>query len=127
MIGLCGEKMSKSKGNLVFVSSLLAAGIDPFVIRWSLMGHHYRVDRMWNDETLAEAIVQVERLRKALALKEVAPTTELIKHVLDSLSNDLDTVSVVKAINEWSDQTLKGSFGGSSEQLKTVLRSLLGL
>jgi cysteinyl-tRNA synthetase len=91
------------------------------------MGHHYRVDRMWNDETLAEAIVQVERLRKALALKEVAPTTELIKHVLDSLSNDLDTVSVVKAINEWSDQTLKGSFGGSSEQLKTVLRSLLGL
>jgi len=127
MIGLDGEKMSKSKGNLVFVSSLLAAGIDPFVIRWSLMGHHYRVDRMWNDETLAEAIVQVERLRKALALKEVAPTTELIKHVLDSLSNDLDTVSVVKAINEWSDQTLKGSFGGSSEQLKTVLRSLLGL
>jgi L-cysteine:1D-myo-inositol 2-amino-2-deoxy-alpha-D-glucopyranoside ligase len=127
MIGLDGEKMSKSKGNLVFVSSLLAAGIDPFVIRWSLMGHHYRVDRMWNDEDLAEAIVQVERLRKALALKEVAPTTELIKHVLDSLSNDLDTVSVVKAINEWSVQTLKGSFGGSSEQLKTVLRSLLGL
>ena len=62
-----------------------------------------------------------------MALKEVAPTTELIKHVLDSLSNDLDTVSVVKAINEWSVQTLKGSFGGSSEQLKTVLRSLLGL
>jgi L-cysteine:1D-myo-inositol 2-amino-2-deoxy-alpha-D-glucopyranoside ligase len=127
MIGLDGEKMSKSKGNLVFVSSLLSAGIDPFAIRWSLMGHHYRVDRMWNDETLAEAIVQVERLRKALALNEVAPTTELIEHVLDSLSNDLDTVSVVKAINEWSDQTLKGSIGGSSEQLKTVLRSLLGL
>lgn len=126
MIGLDGEKMSKSKGNLVFVSSLLAAGIDPFVIRWSLMGHHYRVDRMWSDKHLAEAIVQVERLRKALALKEVAPTTELIKHILDSLSNDLDTVSVVQAINEWSDQTLKGSFGGSSEQLKTVLTNLLG-
>ena len=34
MIGLDGEKMSKSKGNLVFVSKLVAAGRDPMAIRW---------------------------------------------------------------------------------------------
>jgi L-cysteine:1D-myo-inositol 2-amino-2-deoxy-alpha-D-glucopyranoside ligase len=46
MIGLDGEKMSKSKGNLVFVSKLVADGRDPMAIRWALMQSHYRNDRM---------------------------------------------------------------------------------
>jgi L-cysteine:1D-myo-inositol 2-amino-2-deoxy-alpha-D-glucopyranoside ligase len=52
MIGLDGEKMSKSKGNLVFVSKLVAAGRDPMAIRWALMRNHYREDRMWTDQLL---------------------------------------------------------------------------
>ena len=42
MVGLDGEKMSKSKGNLVLVSELRARGVDPMAIRLALLAHHYR-------------------------------------------------------------------------------------
>ncbi|HRC65906.1 MAG TPA: cysteine--1-D-myo-inosityl 2-amino-2-deoxy-alpha-D-glucopyranoside ligase, partial [Dermatophilaceae bacterium] len=42
MVAFEGEKMSKSKGNLVLVSALRAAGVDPMVIRLALLDHHYR-------------------------------------------------------------------------------------
>src|SRR5690606_14352636 len=47
MIGLDGEKMSKSRGNLVFVSRLRGDGVDPMAIRLALMSEHYRSDRSW--------------------------------------------------------------------------------
>lgn len=49
MVGLDGEKMSKSRGNLVFVSRLRAQGVDPAAIRLALLADHYRGDRMWTD------------------------------------------------------------------------------
>ena len=52
MIGLDGEKMSKSKGNLVFVSRLRGDGVDPMAIRLALMSTHYRADRQWTDDML---------------------------------------------------------------------------
>jgi len=52
MIGLDGEKMSKSKGNLVFVSKLIAEGVEPIAIRTALMLDHYQEDRMWDTDKL---------------------------------------------------------------------------
>ena len=49
MVGLDGEKMSKSKGNLVFVSALRRDGVDPMAIRLALLAHHYRADWEWTD------------------------------------------------------------------------------
>ena len=49
MIGLDGEKMSKSRGNLVFVSKLRAAHVDPMAIRLALLDGHYRADREWEE------------------------------------------------------------------------------
>ncbi len=49
MVGLDGEKMSKSRGNLVFVSTLRNSGVDPMAIRLALLSHHYREDWMWTD------------------------------------------------------------------------------
>jgi L-cysteine:1D-myo-inositol 2-amino-2-deoxy-alpha-D-glucopyranoside ligase len=126
MIGLDGEKMSKSKGNLVFVSSLLASGVDPFVIRWSLMSHQYREDRMWSDEKLTESTTQVGRLRSALAQKDVAPTTDLIERILHYISDDLNTESVIDSLNDWADKTLDGVTGGDSSQLRKVVQNLFG-
>src|ERR1019366_8263481 len=40
MVGYDGAKMSKSRGNLVFVSTLLSDGVDPMVIRLALLAHH---------------------------------------------------------------------------------------
>src|SRR2546423_5213815 len=55
MIGLNGEKMSKSKGNLVFVSRLRADHVDSMAIRLALVADHYRADRQWTDDLLKAA------------------------------------------------------------------------
>ena len=53
MVNYEGEKMSKSLGNLVFVSDLLEEK-DPRVIRIALMRHHYRHGFEWYDTDLDE-------------------------------------------------------------------------
>ena len=55
MIGLDGEKMSKSRGNLVFVSKLRGEGVDPMAIRLALLSGHYRTDRAWTADLLSAA------------------------------------------------------------------------
>lgn len=127
MIGLDGEKMSKSKGNLIFVSKLIQSGTDPMVIRFALMSQHYKVDRMWSDELLIQATKRVGYIRKALLTSSVAPTTAVIEKLVHALSDDLDTPSALAALDEWAADTLSGSNGGDSQELSLVLDSLLGL
>ena len=127
MIGLDGEKMSKSKGNLIFVSKLIQSGTDPMVIRFALMSQHYKVDRMWSDELLIQATKRVGDIRKALFTSSVAPTTAVIEKLVHALSDDLDTPSALAALDEWAADTLSGSNGGDSQELSMVLDSLLGL
>ena len=127
MIGLDGEKMSKSKGNLVFVSGLVAAGVDPMAIRWALMSTHYRVDRMWSDEVLSKAQIELSRVRDALSMQQVAPTAQLVQHITQVLSNDLDTPAAIAALISWSDETMNGSSGGDTAELRNTLDALLGL
>ncbi|MEO6942925.1 MAG: cysteine--1-D-myo-inosityl 2-amino-2-deoxy-alpha-D-glucopyranoside ligase, partial [Terrimesophilobacter sp.] len=55
MVAFQGEKMSKSLGNLVLVSNLVADGVDPRAIRLALLDHHYRSDWEWTDEDLTRA------------------------------------------------------------------------
>jgi L-cysteine:1D-myo-inositol 2-amino-2-deoxy-alpha-D-glucopyranoside ligase len=127
MIGLDGEKMSKSKGNLVFVSRLVASGVDPMSIRWALMSDHYRSDRMWSDLVLHKAQASITQLRAALSQENSAPTEELINSIVLALSDDLNTPLVVSTINTWSQETLAGAKGGNSDELRLVLDSLLGI
>ena len=68
MIGLDGEKMSKSRGNLVFVSRLRQSGVDPMVIRLALLAHHYREDWEWTDDDLPRAECRLARWRAALRI-----------------------------------------------------------
>ena len=55
MIGLDGAKMSKSRGNLVFVSKLRAQGVDPNAVRLALLAGHYRSDREWTADLLTDS------------------------------------------------------------------------
>jgi L-cysteine:1D-myo-inositol 2-amino-2-deoxy-alpha-D-glucopyranoside ligase len=127
MIGLDGEKMSKSKGNLVFVSKLVQAGRDPMAIRWALMKTHYRTDRMWTDELLIEAELELTELRACIAQVVVAPTKGLVEAIVASLANDLNTPAVLVALNTWIGQTGAGDSGGDAQALVAVLDSLLGI
>ena len=127
MIGLDGEKMSKSKGNLVFVSRLVASGVDPMAIRWALMSDHYRSDRMWSDSVLDKAKDELAELKRALNKSTCAPTEDLIKSIVAAISDDLDTPLVLSRLNAWAASTREGSDGGNSEQLRGTLDALLGL
>ena len=127
MIGLDGEKMSKSKGNLVFVSKLVADGRDPMAIRWALMKKHYRTDRMWTEELLIAAENEIGALRKALEQKEVAPSQDLIQNIVEALAEDLNTPLVIEMVNAWVDQTNAGGTAGDAQSLITTLDALLGI
>jgi L-cysteine:1D-myo-inositol 2-amino-2-deoxy-alpha-D-glucopyranoside ligase len=127
MIGLDGEKMSKSKGNLVFVSKLLAAGTDPMAIRWALMKSHYRTDRMWTDELLVEAETEIVALRTALRSEKVAATSDLIQQIVEYLADDLDTPAIIAAINTWVAQSQSQGDAGETKELEATLDSLLGI
>jgi len=127
MVGLDGEKMSKSKGNLVFVSKLIRAGVDPMVIRLALLSAVYGRDRMWSDSVLDEARNRMDRLQSALSRNEVAPTNECIALIIASLADNLDTVRAIKAIDTWIEQTESGLTGGSSGELSRAIDTLLGI
>jgi L-cysteine:1D-myo-inositol 2-amino-2-deoxy-alpha-D-glucopyranoside ligase len=127
MIGLDGVKMSKSLGNLVFVSKLVASGVDPMAIRWALMESHYSTDRSWSDELLESSIEWIIRLRRALSMMEVAPTAPVIEKVILSQANNLDTPSSLANLKEWVVLSENGSHGGQAGELSRAIDALLGL
>ena len=127
MIGLDGEKMSKSKGNLVLVSTLVANGVDPMAIRYALMSHHYRNDHMWSAGVLERAQSSLERLRKALTMNTVYESDGLMQMIISGLANDLDTPAVIAAIEKWVEKTLQSSTGGDATAVRAGLDALLGL
>ena len=127
MIGLDGEKMSKSLGNLVFVSKLISSGVNPAAIRWALMGHSYSDDLMWTDSLIEKASIEIDRLQLSLARMEVAPTDLVIQEIIDALSQNLDTPRVLGAISRWMDETEAGTSGGVAGELSRALDTLLGI
>lgn len=127
MVGLDGEKMSKSKGNLVFVSKLLADGVDPMTIRYALLTSHYSADRMWSNEILTSALSDISNLRESLSRELVAPTDSVISKMADCLADDLNTPAALKVLQEWHRETQNGAVGGSPGELARALDSLLGL
>jgi len=127
MIGLDGEKMSKSLGNLVFVSKLINQGISPSAIRWALMSSHFALDRMWSQAVLDDAIDWISRLRKALSRVDVAPSTPVITQIIASLSENLDTPKALHHIKDWIIETEEGAIGGEAGELSRALDTVLGL
>ncbi len=127
LIGLDGEKMSKSRGNLAFLSKLVGEGADPLAVRLALMSEHYSQDRMWTNDQLNQATLFLDRLRLLLSRPEVAPTHEVVQHLINALSHDLDTPMAIEVLNLWCDETEKGSTGGSAGELSRAIDLLLGL
>ncbi|MFD2768551.1 cysteine--1-D-myo-inosityl 2-amino-2-deoxy-alpha-D-glucopyranoside ligase [Micromonospora eburnea] len=108
MIGLDGEKMSKSRGNLVFVSRLRADRVDPVAVRLALMSGHYRADRSWTDELLAVAQQRLARWRQAAAAPSGPSGAELLAGVRARLAEDLDTPGALAVADAWAEQALAG-------------------
>lgn len=127
MIGLNGEKMSKSRGNLVFVSKLLAQGVSPEVLRMALISQHYQSDRMWSETLLNDAQLFIDKIRDALANTDVAPSEVVVQAMVDALAENLDTPKALMILEQWCNQTLQGATGGSAGDISRALDTYLGI
>ncbi|GAA3682772.1 cysteine--1-D-myo-inosityl 2-amino-2-deoxy-alpha-D-glucopyranoside ligase [Nocardioides ginsengisoli] len=106
MVAYDGHKMSKSLGNLVFVSALRNSDIDPMAIRLALLRHHYRGDWEWTDAQLWQAVDDIAAWRRALALGAGAPAAPVVTEILAALADDLDAPRAVAAVDAWVSATL---------------------
>ena len=130
MVGLDGEKMSKSKGNLVLVSKLREAGADPMALRLALLRHHYRADWSWTDDELAAAGEILAGLRHAVTEPKGAQTAPVVQQVLAAMADDLDAPEAVKALRSWEVATNEGadtSEEGAGEVIRALADAALGL
>ena len=127
MVGYEGHKMSKSRGNLVFVSHLRRAGVKSTVIRLALLAHHYRADWEWTGTDIPAAEVRAARWRAA-GLDAPAPPA-LVEEVRARLADDLDAPGALIALDRWAEGTAAGvgAPAGSGPSVGTLLDTLLGV
>lgn len=106
LISYHGHKMSKSRGNLVLVSELLAAGADPSAIRLGLLAHHYRAEWEWFDADLAVAARRLEAWRAGLRRESAQPADAvgILQQLRQALANDLDTPVMLATLDAALDQ-----------------------
>ncbi|MDT3444720.1 cysteine--1-D-myo-inosityl 2-amino-2-deoxy-alpha-D-glucopyranoside ligase [Pseudofrankia sp. BMG5.37] len=127
MVCLDGHKMSKSRGNLEFVSRLRGRGVDPAAIRLALLAHSHREDWEWTPAELAAAEARLARWRAAAALPAVPGATALLAEVRGALGTDLDTPAALAAVDGWTDRALAGhaSPGGDDTDTPALTRMLV--
>jgi L-cysteine:1D-myo-inositol 2-amino-2-deoxy-alpha-D-glucopyranoside ligase len=126
MVRLDGEKMSKSLGNLVFVSSLLAMGTDPMAIRLAILAHRYSHDWDWTAAGLAGAEQRLARWRAAAsrllaapqdpesqpgaqdpASQPGAPAAEAVLAAMrERMADDLDAPGALAAVDGWAEEVI---------------------
>jgi L-cysteine:1D-myo-inositol 2-amino-2-deoxy-alpha-D-glucopyranoside ligase len=129
MVGYDGAKMSKSRGNLVFVSTLLSNGVDPMAIRLALLAHHYRSDWEYTQSELDSAAARLETWRAATALSTVPAADGLLAAVRERLGDDLDAPGALVAIDEWAATALAagGEDAAAPELVRAIANTLLGI
>ena len=99
MVRLDGEKMSKSLGNLVFVSELRKQW-DPRAIRLAVLAHHYRTSWDWTDDVMPTATRRLAAWKAAENNDARADSGETaLAAVRAALDNDLDTPGALAAID----------------------------
>ena len=130
MVGLDGEKMSKSKGNLVLVSKLRAAGEDPAAIRLAILAHHYRSDWSWTEEGFEAAKADLAAWRQALASAPAGSASALISEMRAALAADLNAPAAVAAVTRWAGQANAAAGPASGEDqalVRDAVDALLGI
>lgn len=83
-----GQKMSKSKGNLVLVSDLLKKH-SPNAIRWMLLSHSWRKNWEFRQRDLHVAQYFVSKVK--LALRDSTPNRDSTPKILEALDDNFNT------------------------------------
>jgi L-cysteine:1D-myo-inositol 2-amino-2-deoxy-alpha-D-glucopyranoside ligase len=129
MVGHDGGKMSKSRGNLVFVHRLREDGVDPAALRLALLAHHYRGDWEWTDGDLERAQARLARWREAVARPTGPDAAPVLAGVREALGHDLDAPAALALVDRWADDALAGSGGAEDAPglVRDVADALLGV
>jgi L-cysteine:1D-myo-inositol 2-amino-2-deoxy-alpha-D-glucopyranoside ligase len=98
MVRMDGEKMSKSLGNLVFISELRKTW-DTRAIRLGIVAHHYRDSWEWDDAIMPEAGARLAEWLRVSTMPNATDSVAALDAVRSCLDNDLDTPGAVAAID----------------------------
>lgn len=137
LVGLDGEKMSKSKGNLELVSRLRRQGVDPRVIRLAMLNHHWRESWEWTPAELDLASQRLEawtRFADSLPQSTDQPSeqdqdgeqsalVELTSALRTALRTDLDAPQMLAIVDDF---VANPSGALSRGEFADVLDALLG-
>jgi L-cysteine:1D-myo-inositol 2-amino-2-deoxy-alpha-D-glucopyranoside ligase len=126
MVDYEGEKMSKSLGNLVFVSDLLKVA-DPRAIRLALMRHHYRSGFEWFDTDLDEGTALLHRLLAAAERADGPDPQPFAQRVRDALDDDLNAPAALDALDDLASAVLSGGSDTTAPKVLCDLGDLLGV
>jgi len=126
MVSYEGEKMSKSLGNLVFVSDLLKKA-DARAIRLALMRHHYRAGFEWHDTDLDEGSALLHRLLAAAERADGVDPRPFADRVRAAIDNDLDAPRALEALDDLASAILSGGSDPSAPGALLELGGLLGI
>lgn len=127
MVGLDGEKMSKSLGNLVLVSKLRAEGVDPNVIRLVLLAQHYRSDWFYEADMLDVASARLSAWAARAAHTTQDEATALVTEVRAALANDLDAPAALRALDAWAASQPSGQDSDAGQLVRDAADALLGV
>jgi len=117
MVSMDGHKMSKSRGNLVFVDKLRTQH-DPMAIRLGLIEHHYRTEWEWDDGLMARNEARLSSWKSVAQVGSSHGDIGLLADVRSSLDNDLDTPTAVALVDAAAS---KGIAVGDSARLLGVV------
>lgn len=127
MVGLDGEKMSKSKGNLVLVSALRRDGVDPMAIRLALLGQHYREPWDWTDAILQKAVDRLSAWRAAVAADQPQggqdQAVPVVAEIRAALADDLNAPAALRSVDEW----VRAGAAGDRGTVVAAIDALLGV
>jgi L-cysteine:1D-myo-inositol 2-amino-2-deoxy-alpha-D-glucopyranoside ligase len=99
MVSMDGHKMSKSRGNLVFVDKLRTEH-DPMAIRLGLIEHHYRVEWEWDEGLMGRNQERLSKWRSARSVTKMTNGRTVLDDVRDALDDDLDTPAAVRMVDD---------------------------
>lgn len=128
MVKYQGEKMSKSLGNLVFVSDLIERGTSAMEIRYAILMQDYSKEWEWSSKILDNAKIRYQRLVDALSCEMTADATTALETVKEVLSNNLNTREALDALDKWAIYTLEstGNFSHAGV-VSRMVDALLGI
>jgi L-cysteine:1D-myo-inositol 2-amino-2-deoxy-alpha-D-glucopyranoside ligase len=126
MVSYEGEKMSKSLGNLVFVSDLLEKA-DPRAIRLALLRHHYRAGFEWYDTDLDEGTALLHRLDAAAHRERGVDPRPFAAQVRAAIDDDLDAPRALEALDDMASAILSGGDDASAPGALRDLAALVGV